>query len=113
MEGMPFEYGRPSRFDHYFSPLRKPNNETMEAVLERMLKFVRKMAKKYPGQSIAAIAHGDPLMILKSHIEGLPMNLDSIRPKKDKYAKNGEIFLVKIDRKITIESLFIPKKQLG
>lgn len=110
MEGMPFEYGRSSKFDHYFSPLRKPKNETMEVILERMLKFIKKVEKKYPNQNIAAIAHGDPLMILKAHIEGLPMVLDSIRPGMDKYVRYGEIYLVGVNRqKIIIKNLFVPK----
>lgn len=110
MEGKPFEYGRSSKFDHYFSPLRKPGNETMEAVLKRMLKFIKKAAKKYPNQNIAVIAHGDPLMILKAHIEGSPMILDSIRPGMDKFVKYGEVYLVRNnEKKITIKNLFSPE----
>lgn len=110
MEGEPFEFGRLSRFDHYFSSLRKPTNESMEEVLERMLKFLKKIVSKYSGDNVIAIGHGDPLMILKAHLNGLPMVLDSIRVGADNYVKYGEVLCVSVRNcNYSIKSVYCPR----
>lgn len=110
MEGKPFSFGKPIRFDHYFSPYRKPGNETMEAVFIRMMGFVLDVIKKYPGKNVAAVSHGDPIMILKVGILGMPLELDSIRPGKESYITYGEVLEVVSsgDRTLSIESVFNP-----
>lgn len=111
MEGMLFNVGKLNRFDHYFSSLRKPENETMENVLERMRRFIQKVVKKFPGKSIAVVGHGDPIMILSASIKGLPMELDSIRTGKVRYIAHGEIYLVEVDGngKLSVKSVFQPE----
>ncbi|MEK7516932.1 MAG: histidine phosphatase family protein [Patescibacteria group bacterium] len=111
MEGKPFEFGKASRFDHYFSPLRKPGNESMVDIRNRMINFIYRIDKKYKNKSIAVVSHGDPLMILKASVSGLSMELASIRPEDGSYIKYGEIYLVQvIDDKIIIESVFTPNQ---
>lgn len=109
LEGKTFESGKISNFDHYFSPLRKPGDESMEKIRDRMIKFIYKVDKQYRNKSVAVVSHGDPLMILKANINGLPMKLASIRPGIDNYIKYGEVYLVTaINGKIQMESVFTP-----
>lgn len=109
MEGKPFEFGKKSRFDHYFSPQRKAENESMTDIRDRMLKFIKNSSLKHPNQNIIAIGHGDTLMILRAHLLGLPMELDSIRPGLEKYVKYGEIYKISVDKnKISFEEVFKP-----
>ena len=111
MEGLPFSSGKSTRFDHYFSPSRKEGNETFEAIAKRMIKFVATVKKQHPNQNVAVISHGDPLMILKTYVNKLPMTLDSIRPNDGTYIEYGEIFLLKINNdQLLIEKVFTPKK---
>ena len=109
MEGMPFKFGKASKFDHYFSPLRKPENETMTDIRDRMIRFVNSVVKKNKGKNVVAIAHGDPFMILMAELKGLPMELSSIRLGEGTYVKYGEIYLIQIENNNrTINSVFYP-----
>ena len=109
MEGKPFEFGKASKFDHYFSPLRKPENETMTDIRDRMTRFVNLVVKKNKGKNVVIIAHGDPFMILKAELKGLPMELSSIRLGEGTYIKYGEIYLIQIENnKRIINSVFYP-----
>lgn len=109
MEGKPFEFGKASRFDHYFSPERKPENESMTEIRDRMLKFVKRSAKRHPDENIIAIGHGDTLMILRAYLQGLPMELNSIRPGLAGYVKYGEIYKISVDNdSVAFEEVFSP-----
>jgi len=109
MEGKPFEFGKASRFDHYFSPNRKPENESMTDIRDRMLTFLNKMKRKHPSENVISIGHGDPLMILKAHLLRMPMILDSIRPGLKEYVKYGEIYKISIDKEdMVFDSVFCP-----
>ncbi|MBI2599911.1 histidine phosphatase family protein [Candidatus Daviesbacteria bacterium] len=71
--------------------------ETIEQVLTRMLRFVRRITKRHQGKSIVVVSHGDPIMTILAKINNLPVTIDSIRPGKDKYIQKGQIFPVKIN----------------
>lgn len=66
-------------------------DETIEDVNDRMQKFIKETISKHKGKNIAAVTHGDPIMIVKAKIKGLPMEINSIRPIKG-YIKTGEIY---------------------
>lgn len=108
--GKPFTFLRDINFDFFFSSQRDISDETMEQVLERMYKFIGVVVKRHPGKNIVIVTHGDPIMILKAHMEGLPLTLQSIRPAK--YIENGEVFLISGDtvEPLTIKSVFIPQE---
>lgn len=96
------------RFDWFFSPKRKITDETMEQIRDRMDKFIHDIHKKHPGETIAVLSHGDPLMILKAYLEKRPLTLDAVR--EGHYLAHGEVLHVTIDKdKTTIKSVFIPK----
>lgn len=106
-QGINFDEAHEMRYDWFFSDKRKPDDETMEQIRDRMFAFLSEVRTKHPGQKSAALSHGDPLMIIKAAIEGLPMNLDSIR--EGHYLKHGEILHVTMDEhETTIQSVFIP-----
>ena len=84
--------------------------ETIEDIAIRMQKFVDLIIKNHKGQNIVAVTHGDPIMIIKTQITGLPLKIDSIRPTKS-YIKQGEVYLAeyKTNQKTNIKSLFKPQ----
>lgn len=107
-QGKPISVVTPMRFDWFFTRERGKTDDKMEGVRDRMHNFLRTMHTKHPHETVAALSHGDPLMIIKAHINGLPMSLDSIR--EGHYLSHGEVLKVDIDDdKATIESVFIPK----
>jgi len=72
------------------------SDETIEDVEQRMQEFADKIIKKYKGKNIVVVGHGDPIMIIKAQREGLPMEIDSIRPVKG-YIQPGEIYMTEFN----------------
>jgi broad specificity phosphatase PhoE len=64
---------------NFYEPLAHPQDETIENVRDRILMFVRRAIRRHHGQMIAAVSHGDPVVILHAHYFGLPMRLASLR----------------------------------
>lgn len=50
-----------------FHPFKK--GETTQTVTKRMRQFVAQILKKYPGQDIIAVTHGDPIKLLRCFLE--------------------------------------------
>lgn len=65
---------------NFYEPLAHPEDETIEMVRDRVLKFVGQAKKRHKGQKIAAVSHGDVVTILHAYYLGLPMQLASLRP---------------------------------
>jgi broad specificity phosphatase PhoE len=64
---------------NFYEPLADPSDETLEAVNERLLKFVKRVVNRHKGKSIAVVSHGDPVVILHAYFTGLPLRLASLR----------------------------------
>ena len=54
----------------YDSKYQKEGQESIDQITMRMMKFVKLITKKHKNKSVLAISHGDPIMILKTHILG-------------------------------------------
>lgn len=63
----------------FFDPLKDPDDETLEDVCHRMLRFVRRAARRHPGQTVVAVSHADPITILRVGLENLPVTVASTR----------------------------------
>jgi broad specificity phosphatase PhoE len=98
----------PFQSEVYLKPL-SPDDETVAALAARMLNAVLTIQKKHPGQHIALVSHGDPLMSLAALIQKWELSFPSIR--RGSYIKHGEVRRVTIDdqKHMTIESVFEPK----
>ncbi len=91
---------------NFYEPLAHPEDETIEMVRDRALKFVRQAVQRHQGQQIAAVSHGDIVVILHAYFLGLPMKLSSLRapnfyPEKasvTRYDFPPEGFTLDIDR---------------
>lgn len=92
----------PLRFNYYMPP-RQPGDETLAQLFERMHRFVRRVLKRHPGQTVVAVSHGDPLVALRVGLEGRPLTLEEVRGPR--YPPLGSVFeliyrdghLVKVD----------------
>ena len=65
---------------NFYEPLAHPGDETIEMVRDRVVKFVRRAMARHKGQKIAAVTHGDVVVILHAFYFGFPMQLSSLRP---------------------------------
>lgn len=62
-------------FDHR----RAPEDESIAAILARMLRFLELVRRRHPGRTTVAVTHGDPITILRVHLKGLPVTVPAIR----------------------------------
>lgn len=64
----------------------KKGQESIMSQGDRMFRFIQMMQSKHPGKTILAISHGDPLMILKAKVMGVPFTWEF---KRVQYLKQG------------------------
>lgn len=110
LQGNSFTYLRSFNFDVFAAPGRDIKGETIEEVANRMQQFIHTMIKKHPGKNIVAVSHGDPIMLVKAALTGLPIVNDSIRPGPELYVQQGEVYKVECDENLplTLTSVFKP-----
>jgi broad specificity phosphatase PhoE len=51
-----------------------PGDETIEAMGERVLGVVRRLATLHPGETMAIVSHADPLIAARIVLDGRPQN---------------------------------------
>ena len=58
----------------------EPDDETMEAILLRMRRWLARVARRHPGGEVLGVTHGDPLLITLAGLRGLPLTgIDTLR----------------------------------
>lgn len=76
-QGTPFTQFKPG-FSTY-DDRRAPDDESIEDIGARMLRFITRAPQRHPGGCIIAVSHGDPITILRVALRGRPLTLDAIR----------------------------------
>jgi broad specificity phosphatase PhoE len=57
-----------------------PDDETMAAILQRMKRWLGRVAASHPGGEVLGVTHGDPLLVLLAGLRGLPLTgVDTLR----------------------------------
>jgi broad specificity phosphatase PhoE len=84
---------------HYQDKLYNRKNimrgqESIETIGLRMLKFLTIVKKRHAGEKILVVSHGDPILILKAKLLGIPF---TTKFKKANYLKTGEYFTLICD----------------
>lgn len=54
-------------------------DESLEQVRARMERFVDRARRRYAGQPVACVSHGDPITILRVALSGRPLTVEAIR----------------------------------
>lgn len=111
LQGTSFNYIKKLNYNVFAEPGSGITGETIEEISDRMQQFIRTMIKKHPGKKIVAVSHGDPIMLVKAKLQGLPITNESLRPGPENYIQQGEVYKVTCDEYIplTIESIFKPE----
>ena len=73
----------------------KQGQESIDSIARRMLKFTRLIHKHHLGASILVVSHGDPIMILRAKVEGVPF---TFAYKKSNYLKTGDWYTLIIEK---------------
>lgn len=101
IQGMPLSVFRKTiQPDIYDKKYTDKGQEGAEEIITRMRKFMKMILKKHEGQRILVISHGDPIVILKSYLSGVPF---TYKYKKDNYLTPGDyIKLIAKDGKYSL-----------
>lgn len=113
MQGQLFSTLHKRNYDVFSSPKESIRAETVTELLGRMEDFIEKMIKKHPGKRVVAVSHGDPIMILRAKLLGLPITNASLRPENpDHYIKHAQIFhFTRLENnEETLETIFTPRR---
>lgn len=62
----------------FYEPKREEHDESMEDVWLRMRRFLSMVGRRYTGEAVAAVSHGDPITILRVGLLGLPLTATSL-----------------------------------
>ncbi|MBV9282020.1 MAG: histidine phosphatase family protein [Chloroflexi bacterium] len=54
----------------FYEPRQHPDDETMQDVFDRMLRFLQRVARRHSGGTVVAVSHADPIAILRVGLEG-------------------------------------------
>jgi broad specificity phosphatase PhoE len=58
----------------------RPDDETMEAIVQRMQRWLSRVARRHPGGEVLGVTHGDPLLVLLAGLRGFPLTgVDTLR----------------------------------
>ena len=91
----------------YLKPL-DATDETIEQIAQRMKNFLDHVIKIHTGKQIAAVSHGDPIMILQALLQHKSLKFPIF--KEVPYIKNGQVMQITSDEQnnLSITSVFKP-----
>ena len=75
-QGKPLAYFKTIEPDLYAGRFIAQGQESIEEILKRMKKFVTLVQVRYGNDSVAAVSHGDPILIFKAWYEDKPFTYE-------------------------------------
>ncbi len=75
---------------NFYDPPRDPGDETLAQVTDRLVRWVRLMLRRHPGQVVAGVSHGDPVMIARLLFTGTQPSVLALRDQS-LYPTKGSI----------------------
>lgn len=97
LQGTPISEMMKTNWDTYSPGIRVGDDESIDDVLGRFIDFCSMVERHHPEQSIVAVSHGDPIMMLKSYVNGLPVDLGSLRPGPENYISYCGVLGVRVE----------------
>lgn len=71
---------------YHLDNIRK-GQESIEEISRRMLNFVKTIENRHKGKKVIAVSHGDPILILKTHLTNTSFTWEY---KRKNYLKTGD-----------------------
>lgn len=72
-EGEPLEALERINWDFYTNP-RHPSDESLQAIHDRMLRWLGRVLRRHAGGEVVGVSHGDPILILVGTLSGLALD---------------------------------------
>ena len=94
-QGQPLADLERINWDFYANP-RGKDDETIQAIFERMHRWLQRVLRRYAGAEVVGVSHGDPILILVGHLRGLPLESRRIFPQP--YIPPATVFRLEFDR---------------
>lgn len=88
-EGSPNKLFAQKDFSFYEPELKRPGDDTIAMVFQRMERTVRLLRRRHEGQTVLCVSHADPIMILKIGLWKRELTQKSI--KEPDYPGKGSI----------------------
>lgn len=64
----------------FYTHRRAEEDESIEQIRDRMVAWVRTVARRHAGGQVVGVSHGDPIIIAVAALRGLSMEMAHIRP---------------------------------
>ena len=106
-EGEPLAALEQIEWDFYTNP-RRPGDESLQAIHDRMRRWLNRALRRHPGGEVVGVSHGDPMLILVGTLRGLPLDRRHIFPRP--YIEPGIVYRLRFDAQGACRDieLFVP-----
>ncbi len=64
---------------NFYEPKHDPSDETIEDIYRRMVRLIRRLRRRHEGESVVCVSHGDPIIIARTGLAGLPLVFANLR----------------------------------
>ena len=81
-------------WDFYAHP-RAADDESIQAIFERMDRWLERVLRRHAGGEVVGVSHGDPILILVGHLRGLPLDSRHVFPTP--YIRPATVFRLEFD----------------
>jgi broad specificity phosphatase PhoE len=89
------------QFNFYKQKYLKSGGETLSDIWKRMRMIIQEILKKYKGQEIVVVSHGDPVMVSMIKHKGRPLRFSEIR--KEDYVQTAQGFRIVFEEFSAVE----------
>jgi broad specificity phosphatase PhoE len=93
-EGEPLASLEKIDWDFYAHP-RHPEDDSLQAIHDRMQRWLRRMLIRHSGTEVLGVSHGDPILVLAGTLSGLPLDPRKIFPRP--YIQPGVLYRMQFD----------------
>ena len=93
-QGEPIEALERIDWDFYTHP-RNPEDESLQAIHDRMMRWLARMLRRHAGAEVLGVSHGDPILILVGILSGLELDPRTIFPKP--YIEPGVLYRMRFE----------------
>jgi probable phosphoglycerate mutase len=93
-QGEPLQALEAIDWDFYTNP-RDAADESLQAIHDRMHRWLGRMLRRHAGSEVLGVSHGDPILILVGTLSGLPLDSRRIFPRP--YIEPGVLYRMRFD----------------
>ena len=82
-------------WDFYTHPRDPQGDESLQAIHDRMLRWLHRVLRRHSGEEVLGVSHGDPILVLVGTLRGLQLDPRRIFPRP--YIQPGVVYRMRFD----------------